>query len=166
VVVGIVSPGAMGSGFARALRAGDSRVVATVRDRSERTRRLAETAGAELLESLDDVVSASDLVMSIVPPAEARAAATAIAEAARRVATVPLLADLNAISPSTAKTIEAEVAPRASISSTAPSPGGRRATAPRPVSTSPARGRPRSPRSPGRASPGSSWATRWALLPR
>ncbi len=109
MVVGIVSAGAMGSGLARALDAGGARVVATVAGRSERTKRLAEASGAALLDSLDDVVRAADLVLSVVPPGEARAAAATIASAARRAGTTPLVADLNAISPATATEIEADL---------------------------------------------------------
>jgi 3-hydroxyisobutyrate dehydrogenase-like beta-hydroxyacid dehydrogenase len=110
VVVGIVSPGAMGSGLARALAAGGARVVATVDGRSERTRELAVTASADLLASLDDVVRAADLLLSVVPPGEAGATAEAIAEAVRRTGTTPLIADLNAVSPGTARAIQAELA--------------------------------------------------------
>ena len=46
---------------------GGARVVATVDGRSERTRRLAH--GLELLPSLAEVVAASDLVVSVCPPA-------------------------------------------------------------------------------------------------
>jgi 3-hydroxyisobutyrate dehydrogenase-like beta-hydroxyacid dehydrogenase len=110
VVVGIVSPGAMGSGLARALVAGGTRVVATVDGRSARTARLAGASGAELLPALEDVVRAADVVLSIVPPAEARTVANAIAGAARRTEVGPLVADLNAIAPSTARAIETELA--------------------------------------------------------
>ena len=109
MVVGIVSPGAMGSGLARALGAGGAQVVTTVAGRSERTRRLAETSGADRLGTLDDVVRAADIVLSIVPPGEARAAAAAIAAAAQRAGSAPLVADLNAISPATATEIEADL---------------------------------------------------------
>jgi 3-hydroxyisobutyrate dehydrogenase-like beta-hydroxyacid dehydrogenase len=110
VVVGIVSPGAMGSGLARSLHTGGARVVTTVDGRSERTLRLAGEAQAELLSSLDDVVSAADVVLSVVPPGEAAVVAAAIAEAAQRVGATPLVADVNAISPATATAVEQIVA--------------------------------------------------------
>ena len=74
--VGIVSPGAMGSAVGRALLRGGARVVATVAGRSERTARLAE--GLELLPALDAVVAEADVVLSIVPPAEAPAVAAPV----------------------------------------------------------------------------------------
>ena len=68
-VLGIVSPGAMGSALGRAWTRGGARVVTTVEGRSERTRGLAE--GLELLPSLTDVVRTADIVVSVCPPAEA-----------------------------------------------------------------------------------------------
>jgi hypothetical protein len=106
--VGIVSPGAMGSAIGRVLVAGGSRVVATTTGRSERTDRLAE--GLELLPTLRDVIAASEIVLSVVPPGEARAAAEAIAAAAAGSRSRPLVADLNAVSPSTAADVAVRLA--------------------------------------------------------
>jgi 3-hydroxyisobutyrate dehydrogenase-like beta-hydroxyacid dehydrogenase len=110
VVVGIVSPGAMGSGFARVLAADGARVVASAAGRSERTRRLAEASGAELVGSLAEVVDAARIVLSIVPPDQAPQAADAIAAAARRSGAAPLVVDLNATAPATATGIETVLA--------------------------------------------------------
>ena len=107
-VVGIVSPGAMGSAVGRVLTGGGQRVVATTAGRSERTRRLAH--GLELLPSVDDVVGASDLVLSIVQPGDAVEVARLITVAVRRYGTRPLVAELNAISPATVTTISGIVA--------------------------------------------------------
>jgi 3-hydroxyisobutyrate dehydrogenase-like beta-hydroxyacid dehydrogenase len=103
--VAIVSPGYMGAGLGWALREGGARVVATVRGRSERTRRLAEQAGLELLPTLFDVVAVADVVLSVTPPGQAVAAAQTIANAARESGAKPVVADLNAVSPSTMATI-------------------------------------------------------------
>jgi 3-hydroxyisobutyrate dehydrogenase-like beta-hydroxyacid dehydrogenase len=103
--VGIVSPGAMGSAVGAAYRTAGRRVVTTVAGRSERTTRLAEQAGLELLSELDAVVAASDVVLSIVPPDQAAATAAAIAEAAGRTGARPLVADWNAIAPATAREV-------------------------------------------------------------
>lgn len=109
IVVGIVSPGAMGSAVGRALCSGGSRVVATVAARSPRTVALAH--GLELLPSLDDVVAAADVLLSIVPPGEAGAVASSIAAAAAagRTGATPLVADLNATAPATVRGIEARL---------------------------------------------------------
>jgi 3-hydroxyisobutyrate dehydrogenase-like beta-hydroxyacid dehydrogenase len=103
--VAIVSPGYMGAGLGWALREGGARVVATVRGRSERTRRLAAEAGLELLPTLFDVVAIADVVLSVTPPGQAVAAARTIANAARESGAKPVVADLNAISPGTMATI-------------------------------------------------------------
>ena len=107
-VIGIVSPGAMGSAVGRAYAAGGARVVATVAGRSKRTRELAH--GLELLPGLDEVVRLADVVVSIVPPEQAPAVAADIAAAARRVDSDPLVADLNAIAPATATALAQQLA--------------------------------------------------------
>jgi 3-hydroxyisobutyrate dehydrogenase-like beta-hydroxyacid dehydrogenase len=101
--VGIVSPGAMGSALADAL---DTRVVATLEARSERTRGLA--AQAERLEHLPtfgDVLREADVVLSVVPPGEAEEIGAAIRQAGARF----LFVDLNAVSPETVRRIGADV---------------------------------------------------------
>lgn len=106
--IGIVSPGAMGSALGRAWAAGGARVVATVDGRSARTRELA--AQLELLATLDEVVAASDVVISICPPGSAASCAAAILDTAARTGARPLLADLNAISPALAKILATDAA--------------------------------------------------------
>jgi 3-hydroxyisobutyrate dehydrogenase-like beta-hydroxyacid dehydrogenase len=102
MTVGIVSPGAMGSAVGNALLRGGARVVATVAGRSERTAALARRSQIELLPGLESVLLESDLVLSIVPPAEAEAVAAELSGAR-------LFADLNAIAPATARRISPEV---------------------------------------------------------
>src|SRR6185436_3323176 len=106
--VGIVSPGAMGSALGDALRDGGARVVGTVAGRSARTAGLARDL--ELLPSLDAVIDASDVVLSVVPPAVALAVADAVAAAANRTGAAPLVADLNAIAPATALAVAERLA--------------------------------------------------------
>jgi 3-hydroxyisobutyrate dehydrogenase-like beta-hydroxyacid dehydrogenase len=109
-IVGIVSPGAMGSAVGAAYLAAGNRVVVTVDGRSARTTGLAEEARLELLPDLDAVVGESELVLSIVPPGEAGATAAAIAAAAGRTGARPLVADWNAVSPATVRQLEQELA--------------------------------------------------------
>ena len=109
-IVGIVSPGAMGSAVGAAYLAAGNRVVATVDGRSARTTGLAEEARLELLPDLDAVVGASELVLSIVPPSEAGATAAAITAAAGRTGSRPLVADWNAVAPATVRQLEQELA--------------------------------------------------------
>ncbi len=101
--VGVVSLGAMGSAVADALGRGGVRVVATLEGRSERTARLAgRTASVRLLPDLTSVVREADVILSIVPPERASAAADTILRAAGAHAARPLLVELNAIAPATA----------------------------------------------------------------
>jgi 3-hydroxyisobutyrate dehydrogenase-like beta-hydroxyacid dehydrogenase len=100
--VGIVSPGAMGSAVGNALLRGGARVVTTAAGRSERTVGLARRAELELLPDVGAVVQEADVVLSIVPPAEAEAVAAELGGAR-------LFADLNAISPARAARISPAV---------------------------------------------------------
>ncbi len=106
--VGIVSPGAMGSGLGRSWLAGGARVVCTVDGRSARTQRLA--AGLEWLPDLVAVVRASDVIVSVGPPQAAPELAAVIADACRRAGVTPLVADVNAVAPSTMTSVAAELA--------------------------------------------------------
>ncbi|HKF32796.1 MAG TPA: DUF1932 domain-containing protein [Jatrophihabitantaceae bacterium] len=115
ICIGVVSPGAMGSGLGRAWRRGGARVVAAVAGRSARTVRLAEAAGLELLPDLDAVVAAAQIVVSVGPPDRAVEIAGTIAASARRAGVTPLVADLNAISPMTVSRIATDVLAPAGI---------------------------------------------------
>jgi len=108
--IGIVGAGAMGSAVGAAYRAAGTRVVTTLAGRSERTQRLAERAGLEVLADLDAVVAASSVVLSIVPPDQARAVAADIAAAARRTGARPLVSDWNAVAPGSARELETALA--------------------------------------------------------
>jgi 3-hydroxyisobutyrate dehydrogenase-like beta-hydroxyacid dehydrogenase len=104
-IVGIVSPGSMGSAVGAAYRAAGRRVVTTLAGRSGRTRGLAEQSALELLPSLDAVVAEAGVVLSIAPPDQALAIAADLAEAAERTGARPLVSDWNAVSPATAREV-------------------------------------------------------------
>ena len=105
MIVGVVSPGAMGSAIAHSIAAGGARVVATLAGRSERTRGLAGRASIELLPDLEAVVHESNVVLTVVPPEAAETVAEEIATCAKASSAHPLVADLNAIAPGTARRI-------------------------------------------------------------
>jgi 3-hydroxyisobutyrate dehydrogenase-like beta-hydroxyacid dehydrogenase len=109
-IVGVVSPGAMGSGVADALVRGGARVVATLDARSARTARLAGRTGLELLPDLAAVVREAEAVLSIVPPGAASAVAGDVGRAAADQRVEVLFAELNAIAPATVREIEAAAA--------------------------------------------------------
>jgi len=105
--VGVVSLGAMGSAVADALVRGGADVVSTLEGRSDRTAQLSErVVSVQLLPDLDAVVREADVVLSIVPPERASAAAESILRAAREQAARPVLVELNAIAPATAVEIQ------------------------------------------------------------
>ena len=105
--VAIQSPGDMGSGVGRELIARGFRAVTCLAGRSERSRKLAEAAGLELADSLDALVEAADIVLSILPPASAESFADEAAAALRRTGARPAFADCNAIAPTTARRVAA-----------------------------------------------------------
>ena len=103
--VAIMSPGDMGHGIGRAIRAGGRRVITALAGRSERSRKLAAAGGLEDVGDLDSLVSTADIVLSIMPPDAALPFARETAAALRRTEHRPFFADLNAISPATTKEI-------------------------------------------------------------
>jgi 3-hydroxyisobutyrate dehydrogenase-like beta-hydroxyacid dehydrogenase len=128
LTIGVLSPGAMGSALGRAWQCAGARVVTTVAGRSARTRTLAD--GLEILDSVAEVVAASQVVVSVVAPEAAPDVARTVATASRETGRPVVLADLNAIAPSTAAAIGAELATAGcelldgSISGGPPRPGG------------------------------------------
>jgi 3-hydroxyisobutyrate dehydrogenase-like beta-hydroxyacid dehydrogenase len=109
VTIGILSPGDMGHGVGGALKSKGARVVASLDDRSARTRDLAEEAGIEDVGSLDNLVSQSDIILSILVPSFATSAATLVAQAIERTKAEVIYVDANAIAPSTVQNIAAIV---------------------------------------------------------
>lgn len=102
MTVAILMPGDMGHGVGRALGAHGVRVVASLAGRSSHTCGLAGAAGIEDLGSLQNVVTAADLILSILPPASALAQAERVSAAMQTTGHFPVYADCNAVSPDTA----------------------------------------------------------------
>ena len=100
--VGILSPGDMGHTVGERLRSHGLRVIAHLKDRSARTRGLAEKAGIEEVSSYEALVEEADVVLCILVPAEAAAAAKRVADALRSTGADLLYADCNAVAPQTA----------------------------------------------------------------
>ncbi len=104
--VGILSIGEMGYHWARVLRAHGVEVLSFAGDRSEGTRRRAESAGVQLVPSLDSLVSQVDLIVSIVVPFAAKQVAERVARSVAKSGVTRLLyMDANAISPMTAEEV-------------------------------------------------------------
>jgi 3-hydroxyisobutyrate dehydrogenase-like beta-hydroxyacid dehydrogenase len=103
--IGIVSPGAMGSAIGATLVRHGARVVVALQGRSERSSARTRQAGLEDVGTLLELVTVSDLVLSVVPPAAALEVSGALAGAMEKSATRPTVIDANAISPARARTV-------------------------------------------------------------
>ncbi|KAK5046487.1 hypothetical protein LTR84_008290 [Exophiala bonariae] len=122
LAVGILSIGDMGLGIARLLRQHGHTVYTVAKGRSKHTVERIQSAKITTLDSDEELVAESDIILSIVPPRDAIATARRALEASRsndaikrrseRKGTAALgqapsltYIDLNAISPRSAKTI-------------------------------------------------------------
>ncbi|KAK1754938.1 6-phosphogluconate dehydrogenase [Echria macrotheca] len=113
--IGILSLGDMGSGIARLLTAHGYPVVTNIAGRSKDTLARAESAGVTLVPTDEALVSASTVILSIVPPRDALETARRILVASRNVSLPSetkrekdvFFADMNAISPRSVKEIAA-----------------------------------------------------------
>jgi 3-hydroxyisobutyrate dehydrogenase-like beta-hydroxyacid dehydrogenase len=103
--VGIMSPGDRGSAVGEALAKHGLTVIAALGERSARTRALAAGAGIGDVGSLENLVRAADLVMSILVPDAAIVAAHRVAEAMKSAGATPLYADCNSIALQSARKI-------------------------------------------------------------
>ncbi|KAF2756388.1 6-phosphogluconate dehydrogenase C-terminal domain-like protein [Pseudovirgaria hyperparasitica] len=110
--VTVISIGAMGLGIAKVLQTQGHKVLTSLQGRSEATRRRAQSANITPLENDATVISQSDYVLSILPPADALSTAQRLVSAyasdpsLRAGKSHPLYyLDLNAISPHTARSI-------------------------------------------------------------
>jgi len=110
-VVAIIAQGAMGAGMARRLTENGATVLTCLDGRSEASRHRAEAAGMRAVD-LPGIAGAADIILSILPPAEAPALAQALApHLAAAGARKPAYADCNAVSPETVARIAEIVAP-------------------------------------------------------
>jgi 3-hydroxyisobutyrate dehydrogenase-like beta-hydroxyacid dehydrogenase len=100
-VIGLLHPGEMGAAVGAAARAGGARVLWASAGRGGDTRRRAEAAGLEDAGSLEALVRASAIILSVCPPEAALATARAVAGHGF----AGLYVDANAVSPATAREI-------------------------------------------------------------
>jgi 3-hydroxyisobutyrate dehydrogenase-like beta-hydroxyacid dehydrogenase len=112
--VALISPGDMGQAVGALLAANGVRVVTCVAGRSERTRALARAAGFIDLPSLAALVREAELLLSIVPPAQAVAVARDVAAALGASRARLAYVDCNAIAPRTVREVAAVIAPTGS----------------------------------------------------
>ena len=107
--IAVIAPGAMGSAVARRLAENGVRVLTSLTGRSATTRERAEAAGMTHAE--DAEIVAADLILSIVPPADATALAIRLAPSLAAAERKPVYVDCNAVSPATVHVIAATIAP-------------------------------------------------------
>ena len=100
--VGILSPGEMGGSIGKTLRDSGLDVITSLAGRSELTRLRAAEADIRDAGSLDAVLKASDVVVSILTPAEAEGVAGDVAASMQRTGARPVFADCNATARQTA----------------------------------------------------------------
>jgi len=99
--IGLLHPGEMGASVGRAARVAGARVLWASEGRGTDTWARAATAELEDAGTLRDVVTASDVMLSVCPPHAAREVASAVAAAGFR----KLYVDGNAVAPATAREI-------------------------------------------------------------
>jgi 3-hydroxyisobutyrate dehydrogenase-like beta-hydroxyacid dehydrogenase len=112
--VALISPGDMGQAVGALLVRGGVRVLTCVAGRSDRTRGLARAAGFTEIATLDALVRESELLLSIVPPAQAVAVARDVAAVLGATGSRLTYVDCNAIAPRTAREVAAIIAPTGS----------------------------------------------------
>jgi len=105
--VTIIAQGAMGAGIARRLHDNGIRVLTSLAGRSRES--AARAAAAGMVDAGDDAIAATDLILSVVPPADAVALAERLAPALAAAARKPVYVDCNAISPRTVPQVAAIV---------------------------------------------------------
>jgi 3-hydroxyisobutyrate dehydrogenase-like beta-hydroxyacid dehydrogenase len=108
--IGVMSPGEMGHAVGRVLRAAGLRVLTRLDGRSERTATRSASAGIIAVGDDRALVREADLILSILPPADALALAGRIAAAVARTGADLLYVDCNAIAPATTCTIDTVLA--------------------------------------------------------
>lgn len=108
--IGILYCGDMGSALAKLLKASSLRVVTTCQGRSRKTGEQAQSAGIEILPTLDDVVAESQFVFSLVLPSAAVDMAQQYAERHRLRPHESVFVDANSIGVQTLIEIDAILA--------------------------------------------------------
>jgi 3-hydroxyisobutyrate dehydrogenase-like beta-hydroxyacid dehydrogenase len=102
--IAILGPGAMGSAIARRLNEHGARVLTSLAGRSEATAKRAASAG--MIAADDAEIAGADMILSIVPPAEAVALAGHLAAIIVKHRTSPVVVDGNAVNVETVLKIE------------------------------------------------------------
>jgi 3-hydroxyisobutyrate dehydrogenase-like beta-hydroxyacid dehydrogenase len=107
-VVGILSPGVMGTALAEVLLAGGCDVITTLNGRSPRTAELCERSGIAIRTCITDVIDDADVVISAVTPRAALPLAKQVGKSAANRGRPLTYIDVNSVSPRTVEQIAEE----------------------------------------------------------
>jgi 3-hydroxyisobutyrate dehydrogenase-like beta-hydroxyacid dehydrogenase len=102
--IAILAPGAMGSAIAARLAEHGAKVLTSLDGRSEATKKRAAAAG--MVAAGDAEIANVDIILSIVPPAEALVLAEHLATQITRNAKKPVVVDCNAVNVETVRKVE------------------------------------------------------------
>lgn len=106
--IALISPGAMGSALAARLAEAGHSVLTSLAGRSDASR--ARAAAAGMADAVDAELAGCDLILSVVPPAEADALVERFMPLLRDRPTKPLFVDANALNPASKKRLAARLA--------------------------------------------------------
>ncbi len=106
--IAILAPGAMGSAVARRLGENGVRVLTSLNGRSEATAKRAAEAG--MIAADDAELARADIILSIVPPADAVGLAERLAALIAKAGTKPVVVDCNAVNVETVHSVEKIIA--------------------------------------------------------
>jgi 3-hydroxyisobutyrate dehydrogenase-like beta-hydroxyacid dehydrogenase len=101
--IAILAPGAMGSAVAQRLAEYGARVLTSLAGRSEASARRAAAAG--MMAADDAEIAGADIILSIVPPAEAVGLAEQLAANIVKFRTTPVVVDCNAVNVETVQKV-------------------------------------------------------------
>jgi len=106
--IALISPGAMGSALSAALSAAGHQLFTSLAGRSAASRARAEAAG--MLDADDATLAGCDIILSVLPPADAPALVERLLPHIAARASKPLFVDANALSPATKQALAARLA--------------------------------------------------------
>ncbi|MGB6938188.1 MAG: DUF1932 domain-containing protein [Xanthobacteraceae bacterium] len=108
-VVAVIAPGAMGAAVGKRLADNGLKVLTSLKGRSAETHARAKTAG--MADTSDEEITASDFILSILPPGDALSLARHFVPVLAASNAKPVYVDCNAINPKTVEKVAAAIAP-------------------------------------------------------
>jgi putative dehydrogenase len=108
-VVAVIAPGAMGTAVGKRLADNGLKVLTSLKGRSAETQARAKAAG--MADASDKEITASDFILSILPPGDALSLAQHFVPVLTASNAKPVYVDCNAINPKTVEKVAAAIAP-------------------------------------------------------